>query len=105
LESGVSCSFRVVSHALIGCFLGHPSTLWSFDLQYRQRLLLIQCLCSLSFNFPSLPNLSKSSTHGVDGDGDLAMEDDDLGGLGNSKRARSVADLSMTGDECHIPEI
>ena len=36
-------------------------------------------LCSLLFNFPSLPNLSERSTHGMDGDGDLAIEGDVLG--------------------------
>jgi len=71
----------VVRRALTGCFLGHPSTLWSFDPQYRQRLLSIRRLCSLSFSFLSLPNLSERSTYGVDGDSDLAMEDDALGGF------------------------
>ena len=61
--------------------LVNPSTLWSFDPQYRQRLLLIRRLHSLLFSFPSLPNLSERSTRGVDGDGDLAMEDDALGGF------------------------
>jgi len=37
--------------------------------------------CSLPFNLPSLPSLSERSTHGVDGDGHLAMENDDLGGF------------------------
>ena len=36
---------------------------------------------SLPFNLPSLPNLSERSTRGVDGDGDLAIEDDVLGGF------------------------
>jgi len=81
LESRVSCSSRVVNRALTGCFLGHPSTLWSFDLQYRQRLLSIQHLCSLPFNFLSLPSLSERSTRGVDRDGDLTMEDGHLGGF------------------------
>jgi len=71
----------VVRRALTGCFLGHPSTLWSFDPQYRQRLLLIWRFRSLPFSFPSLPNLSERSTCRVDGDGDLAMEDDALGGF------------------------
>jgi len=71
----------VVRRALTGCFLGHPSTLWSFDPQYRQRLLSIWRLRSLPFSFLSLPNLSKRSTRGVDGDGDLAMGDDVLGGF------------------------
>ena len=39
----------------------------------------IRRLCLLPFSFPSLPNLSERSTCGVDGDGDLAMEDDALG--------------------------
>ena len=81
MESGVSCSSRVVNRALTGCFLGHSSTLWSFDLQYRQRLLSIRCLRSLLFNFLSLPNLSERSTRRVDGDGNLAMEGDVLGGF------------------------
>ena len=41
----------------------------------------IRCLRSLLFNFPSLPNLSERSTCGVNGDGDLAMEGDVLGGF------------------------
>ena len=81
MESGVSCSSRVVKRALTGCFLGHPSTLWSFDPQYRQRLLSIWRLRSLLFNLPSLPNLSERSTHGTDGDGDLEIEGDVLGGF------------------------
>ena len=81
LESGVSCSSRVVNCALTGCFLGHPSTLWSFDLQYRQRLLSIRRLRSLPFNLLSLPSLSERSTCGVDRDGDLAMEDGRLEGF------------------------
>ena len=40
-EGRVFCSSRVVSHAFISCFLGHPSILWSFNPQYRQRLLPI----------------------------------------------------------------
>ena len=80
-ESGVSCSSRVVNRALTGCFLGHPSTLWSFNPQYRQRLLSIWSLRSLPFNLPSLPSLSERSTRGVDGDGDLTMEDGCLEGF------------------------
>ena len=38
-------------------------------------------LHSLLFNLLSLPSLLERSTHGVDGDGDLAMEDNDLGGF------------------------
>jgi len=81
LESGVPCSSRVVNRALTGCFLGHPSILWSFDPQYRQRLLSIQHLRSLPFNFPSLPSLSERSTCRVDGDSDLTMEDGRLEGF------------------------
>jgi len=81
LEGGAPCSSRVVSHALTSCFLGHLSTLWSFDLQYRQRLLSIWHLHLLPFNLLSLPNLSERLTHRVGGDGDLAMEDDALGGF------------------------
>jgi len=55
--------------------------LWSFDPQYRQRLLSIWHLRSLLFNFPSLPNLSERSTCEVDGDGNLVMEGDVLGGF------------------------
>ena len=51
------------------------------DLQYRQRLLSIWHLCSLPFNLPSLSSLSERSTCGVDGDGDLAMEDSRLEGF------------------------
>jgi len=79
LESGVSCSSRVVKRALTGCFLGHPSTLWSFDPQYGQRLLLIWRLYSLPFNLLSLSNLSERSTCGEDGDSNLAIEGDVLG--------------------------
>jgi len=75
LESGVSCSSIVVNRALTGYFLGHPSILWSFDPQYRQKLLSIQRLRSLPFNLPSLPSLLKRSTRGVDGDGDLTIKD------------------------------
>ena len=81
MESGVSCSSRVVNRALTSCFLEHLSTLWSFDLQYRQRLLSIRRLHSLPFNFPSLPSLSERSTCGVDRDGDLMMEDGRLEGF------------------------
>ena len=49
--------------------------------QYRQRLLLIWCLCSLLFNLLSLPSLSERSTHGVDRDSNLAIEDSSLGGF------------------------
>ena len=46
---------------------------------------LSQCailFCTLSpFNLPSLPNLLERSTCGVDEDGDLAIEDDVLGGF------------------------
>jgi len=42
---------------------------------------LIQCLCSLLFNLPSLPSLLERSICGVDGDSDLVIEDDDLGGF------------------------
>jgi len=55
--------------------------LWSFDPQYRQRLLSIWHLRSLPFNLPSLPNLSERSTRGVDGNRDLAIEGDVLGGF------------------------
>jgi len=61
--------------------LVNPSTLWSFDPQYRQRLLSIQRLHSLLFNLPSLPNLSERLTREVDGDGNLVIEDDALGGF------------------------
>ena len=44
-------------------------------------MLSIWRLHSLPFSFPSLPNLSERSTHGVDGDGDLVMENDALGGF------------------------
>jgi len=81
LESEVSCSSRVVNCTLTGCFLEHPSTLWSFDLQYKQRLLLIQCLHLLPFNLPSLPSLLERSTCRVDGDGDLTMKDGYLKGF------------------------
>jgi len=36
---------------------------------------------SLPFNLLSLPSLSERSTRGVDGDSNLAMENDDLGGF------------------------
>jgi len=81
LESVVSCSSRVVNRALTDCFLGHPSILWSFDPQYRQRLLSIQRLRSLPFNLLSLPSLSERSTCGVDRNGDLMMEDGCLEGF------------------------
>jgi len=35
----------------------------------------------------------------VNGDGDLAIEDDDLGVLGNSERLQSVVDLWMIVDK------
>ena len=41
----------------------------------------IRRLRSLPFNLPSLPNLSERSTCGVDGDGDLAIEGNVLGGF------------------------
>ena len=40
-----------------------------------------QYLHSLPFNLLSLPSLSERSTHGVDGDGDLTMEDGRLEGF------------------------
>ena len=43
--------------------------------------MLIQHLHSLLFNLLFLPSLSKRSTCGVDGNSDLAMEDDDLEGF------------------------
>jgi len=44
--------------------------------------------------------LSERPTHGVDGDGDLAMEDGSLGVFfRNSEKAWTVAELQMTGDE------
>ena len=52
--------------------------MWSFDPQYRQRLLSIQRLRSLPFNLLSLPSLLEKSTCGVDGDGNLTMEDGHL---------------------------
>jgi len=60
---------------------------------------LIRHLRSLLFNLPSLPSLSERSTRGVNGDGDLAIEDDDLGVLGNSERLQSVVDLWMIVDK------
>ena len=41
----------------------------------------IRRLCSLLFNLPSLPSLSERSTRGVDGDGDLTMENGCLEGF------------------------
>ena len=41
----------------------------------------IRRLRSLPFNLPSLSSLSERSTRGVDGDGDLMMEDGRLGGF------------------------
>ena len=41
----------------------------------------IQRLRSLPFNLLSLPSLSERSTCGVDGDGDLTMEDSRLEGF------------------------
>ena len=41
----------------------------------------IRRLRLLPFNFLSLPSLSERSTRGVDGDGDLMMEDGRLGGF------------------------
>ena len=38
-------------------------------------------LRSLPFNLPSLPSLSERSTRGVDGDGNLTMEDGCLEGF------------------------
>ena len=60
---------------------------------------MIWHLRSLLFNLPSLPSLSERSTRGVNGDGDLAIEDDDLGVLGNSERLQSVVDLWMIVDK------
>ena len=60
---------------------------------------MIRHLRSLLFNLPSLPSLSERSTRGVNGDGDLAIEDDDLGVLGNSERLQSVVDLWMIVDK------
>ena len=41
----------------------------------------IRHLCSLLFNLLSLPSLSERSTHEVDGDGDLTMENGCLEGF------------------------
>ena len=60
---------------------------------------MIRHLRSLLFNLPSLPSLSERSTRRVNGDGDLAIEDDDLGVLGNSERLQSVVDLWMIVDK------
>ena len=60
---------------------------------------MIQCLRSLPLNLPSLSSLSERSTCGVNRDGNLAIEDNDLGVLGNSEKAQSMADLWMIRDE------
>ena len=54
----------------------------------------IRRLRSLLFSFPSLSNLSERSTHRVDGDGDLAMEDDALGGF-RELREGAVCDRAV----------
>ena len=61
-EGRVFCSSRVVSRAFISCFLGHPSILWSFNPQYRQRLLPIW-LSQTSFGHISI------NSHGLNGYG------------------------------------
>ena len=42
---------------------------------------------------PSLPNLLERLTCGVDGDGDLAIEDDGLGGFYESDQSRALQEI------------
>jgi len=54
---------------------------------------LIRCLQSLPFNLPSLSNLSERLTCGVDGDGNLAIEDDGLVGFYESNQSKALQEI------------